>query len=76
VIEGTLVIDTIAQYLATGEIVDETVTIASDEAKPELEVVAPSRITYMMNPTVTAENIESFKIWGFDFFQLMGDAAS
>jgi ribose transport system substrate-binding protein len=76
VIEGTLVIDTIAQYLATGEIVDETVTIASDEVKPELEVVAPSRITYMMNPTVTAENIESFKIWGFDFFQLMGDAAS
>jgi ribose transport system substrate-binding protein len=76
VIEGTLVVDTAAQYIATGEVVDETVTIPSDEQKPELQVVAPNRTTYMMNPTVTADNIESFKIWGFDFPQLMGDAAS
>jgi ABC-type sugar transport system substrate-binding protein len=76
VIEGTLIVDVAAQYLATGEIVDETVTIASDEEKPELEVKAPSRITYMMNPTVTAENIDTFKIWGWDFFALMGNAAS
>jgi ribose transport system substrate-binding protein len=76
VIEGTLVVDTAAQYIATGEVVDATVTIPSDEEKPELEAVAPNRTTYMMNPTVTADNIESFKIWGFDFSQLMGDAAS
>jgi ABC-type sugar transport system substrate-binding protein len=76
VIEGTLIVDTVAQFLATGEVTDETVTIASDENKPELEVVAPARVTYMMNPTVTAENIDSFMIWGWDFFELMGDAAS
>jgi ribose transport system substrate-binding protein len=75
VIEGTLIVDVVAQYLATGEIVDSEVTIASDEEKPELEVTAPNRVTFMMNPTVNAENIESFKIWGFDFFALMGDAA-
>lgn len=75
VIEGTLIVDVVAQYLATGEYVDGTVTIASDEEKPELELTAPSRITYMMNPTVTADNIDSFKIWGWDFFALMGDAA-
>lgn len=76
VIEGTLIVDTVVQYLATGEVRDAEVTIASDAVKPDLAMEAPTRITYMMNPTVTAENIESFEIWGFDFFQLMGDAAS
>jgi ribose transport system substrate-binding protein len=37
---------------------------------------APSRTTYMMNPSVTADNIETFQIWGSDFSQLMGDAAT
>jgi len=75
-IEGTLIVDNVAQYLATGEVADGEITIASDEEKPELALEPPTRITYMMNPTVTGENIESFKIWGWDFFQLMGDAAS
>lgn len=76
VIEGTLIVRTAAQYLATGEVVDETITIPSDENMPELTVEAPARVTYMMNPTVTAENISDFMIWGWDFYQLMGDAAS
>lgn len=76
VIEGTLIVDNVAQYLATGEVKDGETTIAPDKEKPELAVEPPTRITYMMNPTVTAENIESFKIWGYDFFELMGDAAS
>lgn len=76
VIEGTLIVDNVAQYLATGEVTEGEITIASDEEKPELALEPPTRITFMMNPTVTAENIESFKIWGYDFFQLMGDAAS
>jgi ABC-type sugar transport system substrate-binding protein len=75
-IEGTLIVDNVAQYLATGEVTDGEITIASDEEKPELAVEPPTRVTFMMNPTVTGENIESFKIWGWDFFQLMGDAAS
>jgi len=76
VIEGTLVVDTIARYLATGKVTSATVTIASDPAKPKLTVSAPDRVTYMMNPSVTADNIGSFKIWGFDFQHLMGNAAS
>jgi ribose transport system substrate-binding protein len=76
VIEGTLIVDTVAQYLATGETVDDTVTIPSDEEKPELQVEAPNRVTFMMNPSVNADNIEDFMIWGWDFQQLMGSAAS
>ena len=75
-IEGTLIVRVVAQYLATGESTGTTpVTIASDAEMPTLEVVSPNRITYMMNPTVTAENIDTFLIWGWDFFQLMGKAA-
>ncbi|MCF8541131.1 MAG: hypothetical protein K9H50_05155, partial [Aurantimicrobium sp.] len=70
------IVDVVAQYLATGKSAGTTpVTIASDAEKPALEVVSPNRITYMMNPTVTAENIDTFLIWGWDFFQLMGKAA-
>lgn len=76
VIEGTLIVDNVAQYLATGEVEDGEITIPSDEAKPELAEEPPTRVTFMMNPTVTGENIESFEIWGYDFFALMGDAAS
>jgi len=76
VIEGTLIVDNVAQYLATGKVTDGEVTIASDEEKPELAMEPPTRVTFMMNPTVTGENIGSFKIWGYDFFRLMGDAAS
>jgi len=76
VIEGTLIVDVVAQYLATGASVDGDVTIASDEAKPELTITSPTRHTFMMNPSVTADNLGSFKIWGWDFFALMGDAAS
>jgi ABC-type sugar transport system substrate-binding protein len=75
-IEGTLIVDNVAQYLATGEVADGEITIASDEEKPELALEPPTRVTYMMNPTVTGENIDSFQIWGWDFFELMGDAAS
>jgi ABC-type sugar transport system substrate-binding protein len=76
VIEGTLIVDNVAQYLATGEATDGEITIPSDEEKPELAMEPPTRVTFMMNPTVSAENIDTFKIWGNDFFQLMGDAAS
>lgn len=75
VIEGTLIVNIVAQYLAMGESVAGDVTIASDEAKPELTLTAPSRVSKMMNPSVTADNIDTFKIWGWDFFALMGDAA-
>lgn len=75
-LEGTLIVDVAAQYLATGSSTPGTVTLASDKDKPKIEVVSPSYTTFMMNPTVTAENIGTFQIWGWDFYQLMGKAAS
>lgn len=76
VIEGTLIVDVAAQYLATGKSAGGEVTIASDKEKPALEVVSPARTTFMMNPSVTTDNIGTFMIWGWDFYQLMGKAAS
>ena len=76
VIEGTLIVDNVARYLATGKDKDGEITIPSDPTKPKLAMEPPTRVTFMMNPSVTAQNIGSFKIWGFDFSKLMGDAAS
>ena len=61
---------------AAGKSEDGETTIPSDETKPELSEEPPTRVTFMMNPSVSADNIDSFKIWGFDFSQLMGEAAS
>ncbi len=71
-IEGALVVRTAAQYLATGEVQKGETTLESDSEKPELELQAPFEQNFMMNPQVTADNIDTFKIWGFDFDQLMG----
>jgi ABC-type sugar transport system substrate-binding protein len=73
VIEGQLLVRTAAQYIATGEIQDGEYTLPEDAEKPELTAEAPYTANYMMNPQVTAENIDSLKIWGFDFYQLMGE---
>lgn len=71
VIEGMLIVRTAAQYIATGEIADGEVTIESDEEKPEAEVVSPAKTTFMMNPPITAENYDSFKIWGMTIDELV-----
>lgn len=71
-IEGALVVRTAAQYLATGEVQSGDHTLESDAEKPELALEAPYKQNFMMNPQVTAENIDAFKIWGFDFNELMG----
>ncbi|MCO4239522.1 sugar ABC transporter substrate-binding protein [Pseudarthrobacter sp. MDT3-28] len=72
VIEGALVVRTAAQYIATGQVQPGEVTIESSSNKPELKVEAPHTATYMMNPQVTAENNDSFDIWGLSFDKLMG----
>lgn len=76
VIEGTLIVDVAAQYLATGKSAGGEVTIPSDKEKPALTATPPARTTFMMNPAVTTANIDSFMIWGWDFYKLMGKAAS
>ncbi|UOR01333.1 sugar ABC transporter substrate-binding protein [Leucobacter allii] len=71
VIEGALIVRTAAQYLATGEVTDETVTIPDDAEKPEAEIAAPAKVTYIMNPPVTADTYDSFKIWGMGIDELV-----
>lgn len=70
VIEGQLVVRTAAQLLATGETADGEVTLESVAEKPELEDAPPAYETFMMNPQVTAENIDAIKIWGRSFAEL------
>lgn len=70
VIEGTLVVRTAAQYLATGETTDGELSLPVDEAAPEVEVEAPHEATLMMNPQVTAANLDSIKVWGRSFSEL------
>lgn len=70
VIEGQLVVRTAAQYLATGETQDGEYTLPPDETTPELKPEAPYRETFMMNPQVTADNIDALKIWDKSFAEL------
>ncbi|GHE06971.1 hypothetical protein GCM10011381_01150 [Klenkia taihuensis] len=70
VIEGQLVVRTAAQYLATGETQDGDYTLPVDETTPELTVEAPYRETFMMNPQVTAANIDTLRVWDKTFAEL------
>lgn len=70
VIEGQLVVRTAAQFLATGQTQDGDYTLPPDETTPDLEPEDPYRQTFMMNPQVTAENIDSLKIWDKSFAEL------
>lgn len=70
VIEGQLVVRTAAQYLATGKTQPGEFTLPPDATKPELTAEPPHQATLMMNPTVTAENIDAIKIWQMSFAEL------
>lgn len=70
VIEGQLVVRTAAQYLATGETADGDFTLPVEETTPELTAEAPHRETFMMNPQVTAANIDSLLVWDKTFAEL------
>ncbi|WP_087006821.1 sugar ABC transporter substrate-binding protein [Gulosibacter sp. 10] len=71
VIEGMLAVRVAAQFLAVGEVVDETVTLETEEAKPELEMMAPAAVTYIMNPPITAETYDDFLIWDMTVDELV-----
>lgn len=71
VVEGMLVMRTLAQFLATGEVVDETVQIEADAEVPELKLEPPARLTYMPNPPLTKDNLDSVKVWGLTVDQLL-----
>lgn len=71
VLEGSLVMRTLAQYIATGEVKDETVQAEAGETVPELELEAPARITYMPNPPLTKDNLDTLKVWGLSVDELL-----
>jgi ABC-type sugar transport system substrate-binding protein len=70
VIEGQLVVRTAAQFLAAGETQSGEYTLPADETTPELTVEPPHEATFLMSPTVTAENIDSLKVWDKSFAEL------
>ncbi|MCF2571134.1 sugar ABC transporter substrate-binding protein [Brevibacterium sp. UCMA 11754] len=70
VIEGKVSVQTVAKYIATGEVTDETVDLEVTDEEPELKVEPPAKTTYMPNPPIKADQIDDFKFWGLSYEQL------
>jgi ABC-type sugar transport system substrate-binding protein len=70
VIEGKLIIQTVAKYLAAGEVTDDVVNLELDAEEPELTADAPAKTTYMPNPPIRVDDIEGFTFWGLTYEQL------
>jgi ABC-type sugar transport system substrate-binding protein len=70
VIEGQLVIRTGIQYLRTGEVKPGTFQVPPDPTDPGLSDDPPYQATYMPNPAITPETIDTLRIWGLDINQL------
>lgn len=70
VIEGKLIVQTVARYVATGEVTDEEVYLEADPEAPALEATPPAAVTYMPNPPIRVEDIESFQFWGLSYEEL------
>jgi ABC-type sugar transport system substrate-binding protein len=70
VIEGKLAVQTVARYVATGEVTDETGNLELTAEAPELEATPPAKVTYMPNPAIRADEIDSFEFWGLTYQEL------
>ena len=70
VIEGQLIVRTAAQYLAAGKTKDGDYTLPADKTTPDLKPEAPYKATFMMNPQVTADNIDALQVWDKSFAEL------
>jgi len=70
VIEGQLVIRTAIQYLRTGEVKPGTFEVPPEPTDPGLSDDPPYQATYMPNPAITPESIDTLEIWGLDVDQL------
>ncbi|MCU1441040.1 MAG: sugar transporter substrate-binding protein [Rhodoglobus sp.] len=70
VIEGKLIIQTVAKYLASGEVTDDVVNLELDAEEPELTADAPAKTTYMPNPPIRVADIDGFTFWGLTYEQL------
>lgn len=70
VIEGKLAVQTVARYVATGEVTDETVYLELEPEAPELKAEPPAKVTYMPNPPIRLQDIDGFKFWGLSYQEL------
>jgi hypothetical protein len=64
------VIRTGIQYLRTGEVKPGTFQVPPDPTDPGLRDDPPYQATYMPNPAITPETIDTLRIWGLDINQL------
>lgn len=70
VIEGMLAVQTVARYVATGEVVDDTEYLELTADAPELTATPPSKVTYMPNPPIRVADIDGFQFWGLSYEEL------
>ncbi|MFB2580338.1 sugar ABC transporter substrate-binding protein [Herbiconiux sp. P15] len=70
VVEGKLIIQTVAKYLASGEVTDDVVNLELEATEPELTADAPAKTTYMPNPPIRLADIEGFEFWGLSYEEL------
>lgn len=70
VIEGKLAVQTVARYLATGEVTDEVIYLELEAEQPELTATPPAKTTYMPNPPIRPEDIDGFRFWGLTYQEL------
>ncbi|WP_166459544.1 sugar ABC transporter substrate-binding protein [Amycolatopsis pithecellobii] len=64
VIEGILAVQTAARYLATGKVVDGVDRLPTAAGQPPMAGDAPARFTYMPNPAITPQNVDTLRVWG------------
>jgi ABC-type sugar transport system substrate-binding protein len=62
--EGRLAVRTVVQYLASGEVTDETVTVEPSETEPELEIAPVPKKAYLPAVALTKDSLATLQIWG------------
>lgn len=70
VIEGGLTVQTVARFLATGQVKAGTVTIPFDHKAPVVSLTPPATTTYMPNPPILQSNYKNFVFWGLGINKL------
>lgn len=70
VIEGKLLVRTVARHLSTGKVADGTETLKADASEPKVENTPPSKVTVMPSPPITPGSVSSLEVWGMKIDEL------
>lgn len=70
VIEGILIVQTVARYRSTGKVASGTVHLTATPDEPKISNTPPSRSTIMPDPGITLQNVKTLKVWGRTIDQL------